>query len=81
MRPQLNHSFRRNFAMSEIGREFGLANKNGHLNCFLNVCLQALWQFPQVREGLSKLVEIKEGPAELKDLVDSIKKFYSDAID
>jgi hypothetical protein len=35
--------------MSRIGLEFGIENHSGSLNCFLNVCLQALWQCPMVR--------------------------------
>jgi diaminopimelate decarboxylase len=37
--------------------KFGIENKNGHNNCFLNVCLQALWQFPSIKTFLRHLVD------------------------
>ena len=42
---------------SKLVAEFGLNNKHGHLNCFLNVCLQSLWQFPSVRVQIQFLLE------------------------
>lgn len=36
-------------------KEFGIENKYNQLNCFLNVCLQTLWQLPSVRPHLKNL--------------------------
>ena len=33
-------------------QDFGLENKPGHLNCFLNVVLQSLWHLKPMREFL-----------------------------
>lgn len=42
---------------SLVSLEFGIDNKFGHLNCFLNVCLQSLWQFQYVRQNLQMLCD------------------------
>ena len=36
-------------------QEFGVENKFNQLNCFLNVCLQTLWQLQSVRPHLQNL--------------------------
>jgi hypothetical protein len=43
---------------SILGREFGIHNLNGSLNCFLNTALQALWQFSEVRSDLKRFCEM-----------------------
>jgi hypothetical protein len=49
------------------------------MNCFLNVCLQTLWQFPQVRFQIKQFAEQAEpGPEHLKPLIESIKRFYQE---
>jgi len=41
-------------------KEFAIENKNGHMNGFLNVCLQAFWQFPWLRNEIKKFTQEKE---------------------
>jgi len=59
-------------------KEFGTENKHGHLNCFLNVCLQALWQFPKVRNQLIWMNDTRNlpGSSEIKSFVNSLQDFY-----
>ncbi len=67
---------------SKLVKEFGLKNMAGDLNCFLNVCLQTLWQFPVVRFQIQSLLEMPkdtQGSAQLKPLVSAILDFYRSA--
>jgi hypothetical protein len=65
---------------SKLGKEFGIKNEKDSLNCFINVCLQALWIFPQVRFYIKQFSEQKsEGPERLAPLINSICKFYATA--
>ncbi len=67
------------FTRSQLVKEFGTENKHGHLNCFLNVCLQALWQFPKVRFDLqSNLLTTRDAPgsSQIKDFINSLQDFY-----
>jgi len=49
---------------SKLMKEFGISNEAESLNCFLNVCLQALWQFPQVRFHLRQFSELSPSDSE-----------------
>ena len=48
------------------------------MNCFVNVCLQALWVFPQVRLFIKQFSEVdSKGPEKLAPLIGAIKLFFS----
>ncbi len=48
----------------KLVQDFGLENKPGHLNCFLNVIIQALWHLKPMREFLLKFIGTDFTPAE-----------------
>ena len=64
-------------------QEFGTENKNGHLNCFLNVCLQALWQFPKVKLAIKWMLDTRNQPgsAEVQPFTQSLLDFYQEVSD
>ena len=63
-------------------REFGIENRNGHLNCFLNVGLQTLWQFQFVRQHLRQMCAEKiKSSKKIAPLVQAIKDFYQQAFE
>ena len=65
-------------------KEFGTWNKHGHLNCFINVCLQALWQFPTSRFIIKQTVERypslkRYGSDQLQPFFEALLEFYDQA--
>ena len=48
------------FERSNDELEFGVENKSGHMNCFLNAALQLFWSLTldQEREGLINFVKM-----------------------
>ena len=66
---------------SIMGKEFGISNKNGSLNCFLNVALQALWACPSNRSKLEMFCQQREqGPTEMKPLMNALQDFFSEVL-
>ena len=64
-----------------MGQEFGISNKNGSLNCFLNVALQSLWACPSNRSKLDKFCQLREqGPPEIKPLMNALQDFFSEVL-
>lgn len=58
---------------SRIGKEFGIENHSGTLNCFVNVCLQSLWQCPRVRQELLFFCDVRDGgPPAIKPFINAI---------
>jgi len=60
--------------MSPVPRNtFLLPNNFNQQNCFLNVCLQTLWQLTPIREGLISLAAEDDSKNDhVKGLVDSL---------
>ncbi len=64
--------------------EFGLENMPGHLNCFLNVVLQAFWHLSTFKKDLEKFVQydqFSDAPAvelpRISNFVESLKVIFS----
>lgn len=60
--------------------EFGVQNRSGHMNCFLNTGLQLIWSLwlTSDLESLKAFVQlpIEHGPELLQPLMNAITKFY-----
>ena len=64
---------------SRIGKEFGIENHSGTLNCFINVSLQSLWQCPRVRQELLFFCDVREGgPPAIKPFINALQDFYTE---
>lgn len=63
---------------SRLCKEFGIENKHGQLNCFLNASLQALWHFPSVRAKIQTLISMPSPGCskQLSGFVDAFKNFF-----
>jgi hypothetical protein len=66
--------------------KFGIENDPDNYNCFLNVCLQTLWQVKSIRETLRELCEEDDSAIQLMTdelahqnlmrFIKSVKDFY-----
>ena len=60
--------------------EFGVQNRSGHMNCFLNTGLQLIWSLwlTSDLDSLKAFVQLpnEQGPELLQPLMDAITKFY-----
>ena len=60
--------------------EFGVQNRGGHMNCFLNTGLQLIWSLwlTSDLESLKAFVQMpnEQGPELLQPLMDAFTKFY-----
>ena len=66
---------------TKSGQEFGIFNRQGHHNCFINVLLQAMWQIRSFRQTLIRFSyeedDSEEGSKlEIAPLIYELKKFF-----
>jgi len=60
-----------------LAQEFGIENLGGHLNCYLNSCLQLIWNTAYGRHLVLKGVQMPHGQiSELDRFVKALKEFY-----
>ena len=71
-------TLRKNFQRSQLVRDSGTEEKNGNLKCFLDVSLEALWQFSKVRARILYMIDTVnyQGSAEVQPFVNSLLDFY-----
>ena len=63
-----------------LAQEFGIENLGGHLNCYLNSCLQLIWNTAYGRHLVLKSVQMPLNQnSELDLFVKALKEFYLQA--